>query len=160
MQYNKGVIVGVTRTSDGEPMGNCLLRFYGIQKNRNWLEITDNRGCKLTQYNMLKSDKNGRFQIKFLWQRADFAEFGDKPRAVIWALGPEGSRLKGDNSEPVYIAPNIGSMVTSILPSSLGPTDAAGMAGYKLPGAFSSMLTPRLSVGDYVAASICDVWLE
>lgn len=158
MAMNKGIVAGVVRGGEGYPVKGALVRFKGLSAGSGELNYWNTHGV-YKNVHIVHSGENGRFVVKFLWEKADIGDFLQAVSFRIFVLGGRSSRrdwVKGR----FYVAPDIDSLVHSIIPSSFDEADAAEIAGFKLPGAFKTVLTPRLSTVDMVGFGYGDAWIE
>ena len=167
---NKGIITGVVRDADGNPVKGAVVQLISLKAGAMRLPIfnisQDVSDDVERRIHIVYSDNHGRYKIMFNWTKADIGEFLRETniRVEIFALHStkalRGNCVKEDGGNPrFYLAPDVQSLVGSILPSSFDAIDLADLRGLKLPNAFRTILTPRLSNMDMVGFAYCNIWL-
>ena len=156
---NKGLIVGTVRNKEGYAEKGAVVQLIGLKIGlNNWLPIF-NPGGGSGRIHIVYSDSNGEYKVPFLWSKTEIGDFGSPVSVGIFALHKT-EALRGNGYEKrFFIAPDLERMISQVLPMSLSVDDLISAKGFKLPGAFKTILTPRLSTMDMVGIGYCDIWL-
>jgi hypothetical protein len=172
IEMNKGIIAGVVRTAEGNPVARALIGFKGLltgatnMKNGSltmhdiW-NPTASEGATPGRIHIAYADKHGRYLVPFLWDKTEIGDWGVRKKFLIraytdWKTTPAKS---GGGTGYLYIALDVQKLIQDMLPTP-GLTTAASLKDFKLPAAFKRILMPRTSMPDMVGLGYCDIWLD
>jgi len=153
------------RNSDGDRVRGAGVTPTGILtgSGQRVLDVWDpsaSEGTSPGRIDMAYTDKKGRYKIPFMWDKTGIGTWGTRKRFRTFAISDWKTRpaSSGSDSGWLYICVSTQPIMKDILPG-LDRDDLAAMKWFDLPGAFKTILTPRLSVPDMIGFGYCNIWL-